>query len=791
MGNSNVVKSCECPVITRPRDGFLPLDSVPESEGDRGLDVALLAATAQRLVDGGFKPVQQTNGFTGLPSIAGADSDAEDIETNTVPKEFQRPRSGAVFGEDFHKGFYREPVWNKHGQWEQQLFVALQQCKVFMKFDRPTIVKLVRAMEIHKRSHKQSLCQQGDAGDGLFVVLVGSIACYEGKTLAATKPPDSVLDEAAVLWRFPRPYTMEAVGEVIVAKLQRQDYVNLTNRHMFSERERLQSMLRGAKLLEMMPDEDIAKLADVLKVRSFEAGQHIIKQHDEGHEFFIVNSGEARVWVKTGEDEQEYLRYHSGDLFGELALLNSAPRKASVTAVTAVEVLVLSRKQFERLFGAMANLQQQQYLTDPRKLIADFYQPGDGRGPSGSLRLQGLEPEPALGETRWFAVYRPTSRDAIAKMLSGSAVGKGLNVKGKSAKKGVLSGFVPFCQISDNSHRTLIEESPRDSRLALYFKTKAARDDATKSLQKILDEGTLDIEDRTLVPLDEYGPGCFGINLPEPLLRETYIIRADLSPQMGWETGRRSEPDFMDMNMHAIRGKSEPQVVLLQNDESNVMNARGLLIAYAEKTVKPVVSDFDTFTVGATGMTYESLPIDQAKIIMWSLEQTEAILRTPDHNPWTSRWLDVLKQSQFHPHLPKYGFGDPTSYRLIADVVAETSPCGAVRHGAECSNFYFPQELDEDYLVVWHGFPEKPYKYHDEPGVRAFLIDRIKENYAFPMNAVWLVRDKGWYEVFAALAQNEHSRKCIDSWYPPEVGIIEKVRQLREKFPEGFKLLMS
>ena len=36
-----------------------------------------------------------------------------------------------------------------------------------------------------------------------------------------------------------------------------------------------------------------------------------------------------------------------------------------------------------------------------------------------------------------FAVYRPTSRDAIAKMLSGIAVGKGLNVKGKSAK---LSG---------------------------------------------------------------------------------------------------------------------------------------------------------------------------------------------------------------------------------------------------------------------------------------------------------------------------------------------------------------
>ena len=45
-------------------------------------------------------------------------------------------------------------------------------------------------------------------------------------------------------------------------------------------------------------------------------------------------------------------------------------------------------------------------------------------------------------------------KDAIAKMLSGAAVGKGLNVKGKSAKKGVLSGFVPFVQISSNLSTT-------------------------------------------------------------------------------------------------------------------------------------------------------------------------------------------------------------------------------------------------------------------------------------------------------------------------------------------------
>ncbi|CAE7457047.1 P4H11 [Symbiodinium natans] len=179
-------------------------------------------------------------------------------------------------------------------------------------------------------------------------------------------------------------------------------------------------------------------------------------------------------------------------------------------------------------------------------------------------------------------------------------------------------------------------------------------------------------KDRSIRHVDDFQPESWGLDLPEPLIREMYIVRSDLTPVMGWETGRRSEPAFMDMNLHAIRGKSEPQVVLYQYDESDPMNPRGLLIAYAEAHVKPVVSDFDTFTVGSRGMRYSQLPADQAlaqkeaKLITWLLQRTTEILGSLDHNPWTSRWLEVLKKENekedgVHPELPKFGFGDPTS----------------------------------------------------------------------------------------------------------------------------------
>ena len=43
-----------------------------------------------------------------------------------------------------------------------------------------------------------------------------------------------------------------------------------------------------------------------------------------------------------------------------------------------------------------------------------------------------------------FSVWRPTSNDAIRKMITGEGTGKGLDIKGKSALKGKHSGYVPF-----------------------------------------------------------------------------------------------------------------------------------------------------------------------------------------------------------------------------------------------------------------------------------------------------------------------------------------------------------
>ena len=65
-------------------------------------------------------------------------------------------------------------------------------------------------------------------------------------------------------------------------------------------------------------------------------------------------------------------------------------------------------------------------------------------------------------------------------------------------------------------------------------------------------------------------------------------MRPDLTPAVGWETGRESEPAFLDMNLHALRDpNSAPSVVLYQFDKKDPMNPLGLLMAYAEVTLTP------------------------------------------------------------------------------------------------------------------------------------------------------------------------------------------------------------
>jgi CRP-like cAMP-binding protein len=85
------------------------------------------------------------------------------------------------------------------------------------------------------------------------------------------------------------------------------------------------------------------KIAGLARVDQFEPGTIVIQQGEPGDAFHLILLGRARILGKR----PKILR--TGDYFGEMALLDGAPRSASVQAVSELQTMRLPRKPFLRL----------------------------------------------------------------------------------------------------------------------------------------------------------------------------------------------------------------------------------------------------------------------------------------------------------------------------------------------------------------------------------------------------------------------------------------------------------
>ncbi len=439
----------------------------------------------------------------------------------------------------------------------------------------------------------------------------------------------------------------------------------------------------------------------------------------------------------------------------------------------------------------------------------------------------------AFARAQVFTVWRPTSIESIRKMMTGEAVGKGLGIKGKSAKRGLLSGYVPFLQIHSNEEdKEKVGTLPKNSRIRVFFKSIQIREKAVIELQKVLDEmvkivdialekvhnaGKLSDEDFNLALedlrfqmtepevriIDDNSHQAFGVDIPERLFWEAFVMRKDITRKNGspMDTGRPSEPAFQDMNFATTRKpkKYDPKAVVFQyggHDDDDPLCPLTLLMAYEDDgAVLPVASDFDGFLMGTKGVKYESsLPPEQIEVVKRTIYQIEEVLddKSTRERSWTTNWLNVLKKNAVHgvkPNMPQYGYGDPKSYCIMENAIGRLRKNGAVRHGSECFNYFFPQELDEQFLVISGNFPDNvPWRYLNVKELQDYLMDQIDKGFTFPLNPKWILCDQGWAAVYDKLRASQHPnvQNSLNAWMPPDSGVREQIEKIRQKHPDGF-----
>ena len=86
----------------------------------------------------------------------------------------------------------------------------------------------------------------------------------------------------------------------------------------------------------------VARRAEDVRVA---AGKALISEGETGHEFFVILEGTAKV----SRHGRKIASLGAGDAFGELALLEKAPRNSTIIAETDMELVVLGQREFAGL----------------------------------------------------------------------------------------------------------------------------------------------------------------------------------------------------------------------------------------------------------------------------------------------------------------------------------------------------------------------------------------------------------------------------------------------------------
>lgn len=179
------------------------------------------------------------------------------------------------------------------------------------------------------------------------------------------------------------------------------------------------------QILEGVPEEDVQRVLDMARRRTFRKGDIVFHEGDPGDTLHLVRSGRFAVKVSTQYADEAILAVlRAGDIFGELALLSpGAPRSATVVALEAGETMSVHQLDFGRLRreqpgvgDVLISVLSAQVRRLSRHLLEALYTPADTRVRRRVLELVDIY----AGDDASAPVTIPLTQDDLADLAGTS-----------------------------------------------------------------------------------------------------------------------------------------------------------------------------------------------------------------------------------------------------------------------------------------------------------------------------------------------------------------------------------
>lgn len=152
-------------------------------------------------------------------------------------------------------------------------------------------------------------------------------------------------------------------------------------------------------------------MPEMVFTKTFRAGEEIFRIGEPGSDAYIVQSGAVEVAAPSNGQKRVIARLERGEIFGEMSMIDDAPRSATVTALEDTELVVIHRDRIMqpmRSADPLMNMMLRVILTRFR----------DAQGQLIDLRAEQGGPDPTLDEVRDLVMHRITVERDMRKGLS-------------------------------------------------------------------------------------------------------------------------------------------------------------------------------------------------------------------------------------------------------------------------------------------------------------------------------------------------------------------------------------
>jgi CRP-like cAMP-binding protein len=272
---------------------------------------------------------------------------------------------------------------------------TLERTPLFQALPKRHRGRVADLAELRRYADGADIVRAGEPGDSFHIVLEGEPSVTTPDGHEQRLMPGDHFGELSLLDGAPRAATVTAVGEVTTGRVSRTDFQDVLHEEptlavallpglalvvrdmLRTDAERIPDqsragdwqeggteaagkilegidalswlmVLRHVTLFEALPERHLHGIAKRVTVERYGPGTTIVVAGAPGDALYIILSGRARVRTPGGHTRA----LDANDCFGELALIDGAPRAATVSAVSELTTARIARADFQKLLKA-------------------------------------------------------------------------------------------------------------------------------------------------------------------------------------------------------------------------------------------------------------------------------------------------------------------------------------------------------------------------------------------------------------------------------------------------------